>query len=273
MDRPYAVLLSKADALRPQDIARVLARLRKVPYQDVIPVVRRCWGIIEQGLEPGPAGEMAQALTAAGLPATALPQILIEELPALEPAARLVAGDGGLSAGAGLPAPWARLSFIAAAVFREISVRKITTTEGPDPAKRALGIGLSLATGIPMGLGKSKEVQKSVETSEVAYHADLFLAGPARRLRVDAQRFDFSCLGDSMGCHVTANFPALLAMLARRAPHAALNRGARMLLESRPVREMGYDDLSDLERESRWLRTLAAMGQAPGGSAASCAST
>ncbi len=53
------------------------------------------------------------------------------------------------------------------------------------------------------------------------------------------------------------NFRRPLELLSPRA--ARLNRGARGLLEAKPVRDFGYDSLQDLDSEGRWLLTLSAL--------------
>jgi hypothetical protein len=55
------------------------------------------------------------------------------------------------------------------------------------------------------------------------------------------------------------NLRALARRLAGLWPEAGRNRGLRFILEGKPQRDMGYESLADLERESRWLLTLRAL--------------
>lgn len=259
---PYAVLIDGPAHLKPPEIARALAKLRKVPFQDVVAQARHWWGIVGDCVEKPTAQEEAGALALAGIPALALPSNLLEDLPAPRPVPRLEWGPGGLGTGVGAPLAWGAVRLVAAAALKETTMRDVTVTEAADPSKRALKFGLSLATGIPIPLGGgSKRVQKSVEETDLGFYLDLVLGDPAARWRVDAKRFDFSCLGAVKGLNTLDNFRTLVMELCRLAPRASRNRGAGILIDSKPVREMGYDTLADLDRECRWLLTLKAIGR------------
>ncbi len=244
----YAVLIGKPEDLKPVELARALARHKKVPEHDLAGAAKRCWGIVEEDASEAAAKELAGALTAAKISALAVPKTLLEELP---PAAK-----------APLLAPFKpeRLKLLAAAGFKETTMRTVTTTEGPDPTQRAIGLGITMMTGMPTGIGKAKkEVQKNVESTELVFFLDLVLSDPMERLRIDAQDFDFSCLGAKKGYSAIVNFRQLLYDLSDASRGAVRNRGTTILLEQRPVREMGYESLSDLDRESRWLLTLSSL--------------
>ncbi|MBI3554025.1 MAG: hypothetical protein HY077_16130 [Elusimicrobia bacterium] len=246
----YAVLLSKPEEFRPVEIARALAGVKKVPEQDLVPAARRCWGIVEDDLPEAGARELVAALEKAGLGAVAVPRGLIEE-PAPVSKVHLLA-----------PFKPERLAVLAAAGYKEITTRTIKTTEGPDLTQKAIGMGITMMTGLPTSLGKAKkEVQTTVETAELVFFLDLVLKDPAERLRIDAQDFDFSCLGAKKSYSAIVNFRQLLYDLADASRRAIRNRGTTILLEQKPVREMGYESLKDLERECRWLLTLAALAR------------
>ncbi|HVE13588.1 MAG TPA: hypothetical protein VNI01_09360, partial [Elusimicrobiota bacterium] len=85
---------------------------------------------------------------------------------------------------------------------------------------------------------------------------------PRRRLRVDAPRFDYSCLNARMGYGSAANLRRLAAELSRRAPRALLGQGLRAILDGAPGRERAYGSRAELERELRWLLTLRALERA-----------
>lgn len=238
----YAVVLTDVSALRPAAIAKALAPLKNLPMQDLLVPLRGCWGVVTADAEEAQARLEAEALRAAGIPALAIPISLIEELPEAEPPGAL--GD-------------VKPRLLAAAVFKVKSVRRVKEQQGPDIKDQALKLGLALATGLPIGLGGKKEVERSVESSELVYFLDVYFGAPVRRWRVDAQDFDYSVLGERMGYDAAGNFRRLLELLAPRS--AALNRGAEGLLSGRPVRELGYEGLADLEREARWLLTLSAL--------------
>lgn len=263
----YSVLLARRgdEAALPQ----ALAKADRQPLLDAQPKARAACGLIERGVSEQRARALAQALCEAGVPALAVPDSLVEEAAAPIPLVRASPGDEGLrwearSASESRLAPWARVKLVAAAGFKRAHSTTIKTTEGPDPARRALGIGLSMMTGLPpslVGGGPKRDVVKQVNTSELVCFIDVVLDAPAERLRVDAQEFDFSGLGEQKAFDALTNFRRLVAELARRAPAALLSTGSLIVLENRPMREMRCDDLAALEREERWLLTLRALGK------------
>lgn len=253
----WAVILSKPEGLETPDVAKALAKHRKAPLLDVLPAVRRSGGILAEGVSEEAACAEAEALTAAGIPAMALACSELAILPAPVEVPRLELGGTSLSWSGG-SRPWDKLRLIAAAGLTETRVKTIKTEEGPSVGEKAARIGLTLATGLPMGLGKSKEVEKRVESSDLLFFSDLIVVEPLARLRIDAQRFDYSVLGGAMGLSTLENFKRVLAALRARVPGARLNRGARILLENKAVREMGYDSIDVVERETRWRVTLGA---------------
>lgn len=235
---PSAAALSKA-------LAPALGR----PAVDLAPALRRCRGLVDLDASEASARLQVGALTSAGIPALALPASLIEDLPPAEPLASL-----------GLPRP---VRLVAAAAFTQRSARTVVVDEGPSAGKRALGLGLTMATGLPpsvFGAGGAKKVEKRVESSELLYFADVLAGAPLRRWRVDAHDFDFSCLGDRMGLDAAGNFRAVLKLLLEAGERS--NAGARGLLSGVPVLQLGYESVEDLEREERWLLTLAALDKA-----------
>ena len=258
----YAVLIADPGHFKPAEIARALAALRKVPVHDVANAARKCWGIVEDAVGERAARELAAALSREGLSALAVPSTLLEDLPPPQPVARLDLSPEGFFPELGSRSRkvgWESLALAAAAGFRVTLTRKIKTEEGPGLGRKALKIGLTLA-GIPVGLGGAKkEVEKTLESSDLVFYLDLILKDSGGRFRIDAQSFDYSCLKARMGYNALGNFKQLLTEFVVRAKEAACNRGAKMLLDGKPVREMGYESLADLERESRWLLTLQSL--------------
>jgi len=260
----YAVLISEQEQLRPADIARALAASRKVPFQDMMQAARKCWGIVEDGLSKPDAEAAARALNGAGLKSIAIPSALVEDLPPAEPVARMQFSPEGMfpeSKEGELPrVDWRNLALVAAAGFKETEIHNVECAENPDFAKKLIKTGLLLMAGIPPGLGSGKKpLAKPVEISELVFVLDMILKEPSRRMRIDARHFDFSCLKERMAYDTQSNFKLLVGEVARLAPKAQLNHGAKVLLEKRPIREMGYDALRDMERECRWLMSLDAL--------------
>lgn len=86
---------------------------------------------------------------------------------------------------------------------------------------------------------------------------DIVLEAPLRRLRVNAERFDFRCLGGRMNYDARNNLRELARSLCALSPAALQARGTSALLMDRRGEPVAYDTLDDLDREERWLLTIA----------------
>lgn len=244
----YAVLLASQEALKPGPLAQALAPVLKCPAMDLASPMRRCFGLVAVDVEEASARAQAQALDKAGLPALAVPVNLLEDLPRAEPLA-------GLS----LPQP---VALVVAGAFTERSSKTVKTEEEAGSGERALAIGITLATGLPpslFGVGGKKEVERRIEKSELLFYADVYAGKPLRRLRLDAQDFDYSVLGERKGYDAPGNFRKVLESVCSGA--ARLGTGAKGLLVGQPIRQLGYETIADMEREARWLLTLTALGK------------
>ena len=255
----YAVLLSEPEQLAFPALAAALARRRGCPTLDAMPAARSCWGILEEDHAEAAAKDLAAALTAAGFQSLALPQNLIEDLP---PAVAAVKAELGSETPAfftadGTPHPAANAGLLCAAILKRSVTQTIKVQKDINFTDKALQVGLLMATGMPIRTARMrKEVDQTVASSELWGVLDLIFPAPPRRLRVLSDRFDYSCLKEEKTYDTLSNFRALACRLAALWPEAGRNRGLRYILESKPQRDMGYEALADLERESRWLLTL-----------------
>ena len=260
---PYVVLLRKPEQLDFPALAAVLARQRGCPTLDAMHAARSCWGILEEDRDEAAAKGLAAALSAGGFDSLALPQSLVEELPAAAAVVKAEFGPGGVvfftADGASHPAACSAL--LCAAIFKRSVDQIIKVQKDIGFADKALQVGLLMATGLPIRTSRMrKEVDKTVPNPELWGALDIILKSPARRLRVLSERFDYSCLKAEKAYDTLSNFRALARRLAALWPEAGRNRGLRFILEGKPQRDMGYESLADLERESRWLLTLRGLG-------------
>jgi hypothetical protein len=260
---PHAVLLRSPD-FKPSDVAGVLARRSGAHAMDVLPAVKRGWGLAAESLPAIEAEALASALTAAGQPALAAPTSLLESPPEPELVAKAeLSGDGfDVVAGPEHLKPerlsWARLAVICAAGLETRSSRTVTEAGPTVTAEKAVRLGLTLATGIPLMKG-STETKRVIETKDRALLLDLVFVEPARRMRIEATRFDYSLLGAKMLHSAEVNFVALLGELTAHAPRALRGKGTRAMLARRIAAESLYDSLDHLNREERWLLSLVAL--------------
>jgi len=244
-DERFAVILTRPDRYDPMAVAKALAWVRKTPLQDQVSAAKKGWGILAEHLSAEEARSLADGLGRAGLESASLPAASLVALPEAKP---ILSVEPGMID---------RLALICAAAITVTSTTTKTVQEGPSPAQKLLSTGIFLTTGLPIKIGgKEQTVEKKQQHSDLVFYLDLIYKDPLRRLRVDAQDFDYACLKERRLYHVMGNFKLLLGDLAQAAPQAWRSLGARILLEGRPVHEMGYESLSDMEREARWLLTL-----------------
>ncbi len=248
-DDRLAVLELERETHDPMVLAKALAAIRGTPVHDQVLAAKRAWGIVAEALPAVEARSLGQALQSAGVRCAVGPASRLAELPPVEPAPKLDA------------LPVARPTLFALAGLTVTWTTTTTEKKGPSGAQKVASAAIMMTTGLPIKIGgRKRSVEKTREEQKLAFYADLLYDDPPRRLRIDAAQFDFSCLKERMLYHAQANLKLVVADLVQVAPDAWLNHGARVLLEGRPIRTMGYESLEDLEREARWLLTLRAFG-------------
>ncbi|MCB4757148.1 MAG: hypothetical protein LHV69_09025 [Elusimicrobia bacterium] len=260
----YAVILTEPAAFNPSVVAKVLVEYKKVPMPDAMHVARRLWGIIEEKTTGEEALKLKLCLEGAGLASMILPFDVLAPLPGEEMVKKAVFSDVGLKAecrpGSIDEFLWADLKVVGAAGIHQQSISTTTETTGPSAAVQALNMGILLSTGIPIKFGgKKKTVEKTEVKEELVFFLDLLFRNPARRLRIDAQNFDYSFLEARKTYSAYTNYRMLVGDVAQAASGALHSRGTRILLERMPVSNMGYESLIELERECRWLFTLGSL--------------
>jgi hypothetical protein len=239
----FAVILTRPEQREPMVLARALASIRKTPVQDQVMPAKSGWGIVAENLNAEEARRLVEGLSQAGLESKAVPA-----LSPLPPAQALTRWD---------PAILDELALIAAAGITVTSTTTKSVKEGPSAAQKILNTGILLTTGLPIKIGgKERTVQKTQQHSDLVFYLDLIGKDPRHRWRVEAEHFDYSFLKERKLYFLMGNFKLLVGDFVQAAPAAWRNHGARVLLENKPVQTMGYDSLTDLERETRWLLTL-----------------
>ncbi len=243
-----SVLLGPAEDPQPSGLVKAVADFKKILPMDAAQAVKKTRGIVAEDMEQKEAEDLLFRLTECGLSDSIVPS---ESVLALPPAAPRK----------DIQVPPERLHLIAAACYKVVSSKTVKTKEGPSGAEKVAKIGILLATGLPLPMGRSKEVEKKQETTELACVLELFLKDPPERFTVEVPTFDFSFLKERMLYNVFGNFKIIVEDLVRMAPAALRSKGTRILLEGRPVATMGYESAADLERECRWLLTVGAPPQ------------
>ncbi|HND64231.1 MAG TPA: hypothetical protein PKZ00_01560 [Elusimicrobiota bacterium] len=258
----FSVLLRDPRGAEFPLVSKILGDFLKVPAIDAQHKARDAWGFLGEKLSAEDAQRLAAAAQAAGAPARVVPESDL----AVSPPAQSANGGGPendvLRLTLGVPArekriPLADLQLIALLPLREESSSTVTVKEGPSAGERAAKITLMMTTGIPLPMGKSKEIKKTVTTGDLTVLADFFTA--TERFRVDAGHFGFSGLGESKTWNGLENLKRFVKMILDRRPDVPLNRGGRWVMENKTLATAGYTDRGQFEKECRWLLTLARL--------------
>jgi len=245
----FALIQRDRESWDPTSLAKALATIRGTPVQDQALAARRAWGIVADDLSKTEAEELGRALRSAGVECAVGPTSKLAQLPPVEAFRTLDA----------LPATPPILLAVGGITVTTTTTK--TEKAGPSPGQKAASAAIMMATGLPIKVGgRKREVEKTQHEQSLVFYADLHYETPSRRMRIDASHFDFSCLKERMLYQAQGNLKLLVGDLVQAAPDAWKNHGARVLLEGRPIRTMGYGSIEDLERESRWLLTLRAFG-------------
>jgi len=250
---------------RPPDLAalsKFIAEARSVNREDAGRLARHAWGFLGEGLSEADADGLLAKCAAAGIKAVKTPS---SRLTALKPPLRVKKAvfEAGVfnytdAAALTLSCRDAEILVLAAAPFKEETTKTVTTTEGPSGQERAIRFGIMAVTGLPIGMGKSKEVKNEVRSSELSFCLDLILRTEGTRLRVSSNDFDFSGLKEKKTYSSQTNFRVLCAELAAFAPGALKNAGLWAMREGKPLGTLPYDSAADFEKELRRLAVLAA---------------
>jgi len=259
-----AVVLTDPKGFDASRVGKALAALQKKPLTDAMQAARAHWGIVAEALEEAAAQALERALAAEGLSARLLPSAALMALPPVLAVGSVEWQEPGLSLrlrdGRSCTIPASQIELIGSARLEIGHSRTVTVREGPSAAQKIASAGILLATGIPVRLGpKETKVEKKQEETENILILDLGVNGVSgvERYRITGTGLDYSFLKTRKTYNALGNFKSLLSDLQAYAPKAALNRGTRALLSGVSMPDLRYQSVEDLEREIRWLWTIA----------------
>jgi hypothetical protein len=243
---------------------KIFSEFYSLNSNDAGRLARHCWGILGSDLAPERARELSLKSETCGVKTITLPSAGLTRVaahPALIKTTVLgtdafnCAGDANFS----FSAPYADILVLSAAPLKEETTKIVKSVEGPTPGEKAVRLGVMAVTGLPIGMGNTKEVKKEVKSSETAFLLDIVLKQPGTRLRLNPAHFDFSCLKEKKTCSSHINFNLFCAEIAALAPKALKNTGLWAILEHKPLAALPYDSMEDFEKETRRLAALAAV--------------
>jgi len=247
----FAVILNALVIPPFMTLAKALASVDKTPVLDHIVQAKSSWGILAEHQPEALAQALHQGLTKAGMPSLCVrdAQVVVPPEPILMTALETL--------------DFKRVVMIGVAGVPEVTVKTTHVKEGPSAGQKILNTTVLMTTGIPLKLGgKTRVVEKTSTQTESLFFLDLVLENPFERRRMDALNFNYACLDARKGYQALGNLRLLVEDLFRLAPQADINHGVRLFQEKRPLNEMGYATLADLDRELRWRLTLQKLSRA-----------
>ncbi|MFA6433195.1 MAG: hypothetical protein WCW52_00720 [Elusimicrobiales bacterium] len=241
-------------------LTKLISESRGLNRDDAGRLARHSWGFLGEGLTGTQADELLKRCglcgikavkTETGGPAALKPPLYIKK----------AAFEGGVfnytdRTGRNGAGEKTDILVVAAAPVKEETTKTVTTTEGPSGQEKAIRFGIMAVTGLPIGMGKTKEVKKEVKSSELSFCMDLLLRTDGIRLRLGSNDFDFSCLKEKKTYSSQLNFRLLCAELAAFAPRALKNAGLLAIIENKPLTPLPYDAISDFNKEFLRLSLL-----------------
>lgn len=230
---------------------------------------RKGWGVLGAGLEDAQVERLETACAGAGLKVLRIPGERLPPLPKPLPVRKVIfsggkayfSGPEGFSAAA---VPEA-LGVLAAAPVKTESVIVTTVKEESSVKEKALRMGIMAVTGLPIGLGGSKEVKKEVRSTETHLTLDLLTADGRSRLRLQSGDLDFSGLGEKKTYSSQLNFRLLASELGSFAKGAFRNAYLKAMLAGGQLSTLPYEGLPDLEKETARLALARGIKLAQGG--------
>jgi hypothetical protein len=261
-----SVLLAKPELPPLEKVAEVLARFAGGPVFDARMKAKHAWGFLGEKMSDADADRLSAVAGELGFETRVLPAEKIAVLPRPTPVHWMRATPEGVVYTVGTytderTCSWDRLRLLAAGGLKEQTTTVKTIKEGPSANERAVKIGITMVTGIPLGFGGgTKEVKKTVHETELFLHMDLLFDGAEGPLRLSVlgQQFNYAALGEARTASVLINFRTLLQSVDKFAGPALRNKGAAILLAGQPLNLCGYEGTGGYEKEMVWLLSLLA---------------
>ncbi|MFN0118332.1 MAG: hypothetical protein ACKVQC_08610 [Elusimicrobiota bacterium] len=255
---PFAVILEKSLEVPLEVLAQVLAKFNHEPLQDATRKANHAWGIIAENLNEIECNTLIDLLHQTNLKGIKIPQ---EKLPIFPPAftfLHLSFLDSGIKGindqGTEFSFQWDEINIISAAALKTSHEKKMTLKEGPSNTQKMLSMGIMMATGLPISIGgKTKKTEKTISQNETSFLLEVILKAPLRRLHIWADRLNYSFLKEKMVYDQLGNFKLFIKEVISKNQQAKTNKGIKILLANQPITTMGYESLTDLEQEGRWL--------------------
>lgn len=203
------------------------------------------YGILLRGLDAESADALQASLRAEGVEIELVKESALPTLPVGKVTKRVTFGPAHLLAYDAMDhateIPWAEVMFVAAGYVRTGEVHKHLTAREEAQRRTAAHTPID-----ETGLLKPGDEER--------YHMllEIFLRDEKTRYSIEADEFQFDCLGARLTEDLALNFVALVQMVVAQVPHAGLNRGALKASEE-PPELFPYPSRKTFNEELTWM--------------------
>ncbi len=232
-----------------EQLKRAFSRIPGLTAYDANKYCRETFGMIARNFTGEQATVLQAALAAEGIEAEVVEEPRLPVLPAgkmvrraeITPQALMIFDPVGQK----FPVEWGHVMVIAAGKVAVAEFTRVRTE------REASNYDLSNLDRRNRRQPKKVTEYTSKEKQREQYLLEIILSRAVMRYGIEADRFDFGCLGESATTDEAGNFCQLVRELAKHAPQAALNRGARAMVAG-PGASVSYAGRNILNEEMIW---------------------
>jgi hypothetical protein len=215
---------------------------------DAIKHCKETFGIIVRGFPEAQAGALQAGLKAEGVETEIIEDAQLPAVPVAKVIRRLECVPEALMIfdpyGRKFPVEWAHVMLIAAGSVRQATFERKRTEHEEAKIKFVHGV-------IPIIERTVKVAYNTNEASSSVLRAEIVLTGGVAQYSIEAEGFNYTCLGERVTQVVPANFLMLLKELVKYAPKAGLNRCAAAMM-AEPATLVSYPHKNSLQDEIQW---------------------
>ncbi len=245
----YAVLQTSPAPPRMEQLQSAFHGVPGLTAADAAVYCKDAFGIIAPGLEGGQAAILQTRLREAGVEAEIVETARLPALPVGKTIRRLELTPEAMVVwdplGRPFPVNWGHIMILGAGCLPQAQFQ---SKRHEWKVSRFVDSGFMF----PIRIQETRFEYRSSESAAWQFRAEIVLTKCAARFCVEAENFNFGCLGPKMTNDPANNFNLLMREFANRAPLALLNRGVTSLLAT-PPEFTGYPRANSLSEEVTWL--------------------
>ncbi|SRR6266540_4214340 len=241
----YALVQNDALAPTLEQLKRAFKTVLTLTDADAVKVANEACGILLKNLSRDRATTLKTALHGEGVPTEVVEATQLPKLPDPKFVRRMEFQLHALlfydPLGRAVPVEWKHVALVSAGAVRHFGMSTTKSEEMVHGFSPVRGFHRKLVT----------DVRHRIH-DDAKLVLDIFLGGRGARFQIEADSFLFKYCFDRAELTVAQKVGLLIQMIAERAPHAALNRGASALRDNL-VDDANYASKAALSDESTWL--------------------